>query len=163
MSKERNASTDQIVEAEVAALIDESDDGTYTHTDLEDRVLDRLNVVDVESLKRDHVRQRIKSRDSRQLELARSSSQMGLPGDLAPPEGEFALGDGRRVPKDRAKDDHWVIHLRMLAEHASRAQASSLAAVNEYAAYSPYLRRGMTTGDAYDAYRRANPDAQAAD
>ena len=162
MSKERNAATDRILEDVVAELVAGSADGTYTTEELAERTEERLTSLDVASLRRDHVWQRIHRRDQKQAELARSSMQRGLPGAFAPPAGEFQLGRGRRVPKAEAHDDHWIIHIKLGKDHLIAAQASLDATLQEYEAYQPILRTGATTQEAYDVLFGA-PIAQAAD
>lgn len=163
MTRERNKATDAMIEDEVGKLVEESADGTYSTEELEDRVNERLTIADVASLKRDHIQRRISYRDDRQADLVRSTMQAGLPGEFAPPAGEFKLGEGRRVPKERARDDHWVIRLQLETDHISDAHAAHAATLKEYAAYQPYLRSGMDTGAAFAHYRSDQSSDRAAD
>lgn len=157
---------DALIDVVVEQLVDEGPDGEYATEELIARVEAAYSVADIHALKRAAVRSRVEARDKKQSDLARSSLQARFGGEFAPPQGEFKLGEGKRIPKAKAKNQHWVIRLQMETEHISDVQSAHAATLSEYAAYAGYLQQpGVTTSIAYEQYRAdrgdVNPDAQA--
>lgn len=163
MSGSLNTTIDNVIREEVDRLT--APTGNYEYETLKSAVLARLTAVDVDVLKRGAIDSRFTAYQKRQADLARSRQQQGLPGEFAPPEGEFHF-DGTGVKKARAQQDDWLRWIQQKVDHISDAQAALQTQMAEYRAYAPYLAAGMTTQQAYDAYRGDNPQfgsAQAAD
>jgi hypothetical protein len=165
MKNDLNSTIDQLLVSAVEWLVGTSPNGEYRHEDAISRTVQQLRMADVNDLKRGAVAARFARYQKRESERARADQQQTLPGDFSPPEGEFHF-DGVGIPKARALNDHWLRWLQQKVDHITEAQAAFQAQMAEYRSYVPYLSSGMTTAEAYEAYRRDNPhigSEQAAD
>lgn len=166
MTNSLNALIDRTLREEIDRLVGRSPTGEYLHADAKAATVARLAAADVDELKIAAVDRRFQYHQNTESERARGGLQRGLPGDFAPPQGEFHF-EGVGVPKARASQDHWLRWIQQKVDHISEAQSALQAQLAEFTAYAPYLSQGMTTQEAYERYRDDHPefgaDAAAAD
>lgn len=156
MKKHLNDLIDRTLRDVIAELVKGNPKGEYSHAEAKAGTVTRLAAADVHELKIAAVDARFDVHKNRESERARSTQQQGLPGDFAPPEGEFHF-NGIGVPKAKAAQDHWLRWIQQKVDHIADAQVALQSQIAEFTAYAPYLSQGMSTQAAYDAYRRDHP------
>lgn len=76
-------------------------------------------------------------------------------------EGEYRLGDGRRIAKGLARIEHADEMLAILMQNASRVLQAQAHKLDEISRLRPYWKQGWTKRQAIDAYLGDHPDSEA--